>query len=430
MGSIKKHLPASSRKLEQTIMDLTRRIDSLSTEIQSIKNLMMNQREDKGIYLIAEPGYPNYGDEIIAREWLIFLAERFPNTPIYLDCICAGSASAILRGYHPNLTILDTVSRLTFDLVNEEERKNYQNLSVSELGERIIATLDDEGRAARSAAGIHILQQKVKLVHYLGGGYMNGMWRENLARLALATWAHSRGISVIGTGLGLAPLNGAELDFALEAIGAFDSVSVRDEETLGLLLDNGISSSRCQLAPDDCFVNALKGMYSSEDHYPSIMLCVQSDLVSNVDELYSHVMSQLLVWGVTRDTEIGVVECVPYTDYGVYEYLSEKGFSVRLFPAIYLIERGFPAREGQRWLSTRYHPHILASAKGCAGSYIVVDNQYYRAKHEAVVRMGSRWSESVLKKADNRFGLGFENHEAASLYSREIREHVRIAYGV
>ena len=30
-------------------------------------------RDPKAFYLIAEPGYPNYGDELIAGEWLSLL---------------------------------------------------------------------------------------------------------------------------------------------------------------------------------------------------------------------------------------------------------------------------------------------------------------------------------------------------------------------
>ena len=100
------------------------------------------------------------------------------------------------------------------------------------------------------------------------------------------------------------------------------------------------------------------------------------------------------------------MECNPRIDYPVLPYLSEHGYSnLRFFPIIDILEKGFPARAGQRWLSTRYHPHILAAAKGCSGSFISVDSGYYDVKHDAVIRMGSRWTQNLLGQPIPRLGL-------------------------
>lgn len=48
-------------------------------------------------YLIAEPGYPNYGDELIAGEWLSLLGKYYPETPVVVDCARPGPAAVILR---------------------------------------------------------------------------------------------------------------------------------------------------------------------------------------------------------------------------------------------------------------------------------------------------------------------------------------------
>lgn len=76
--------------------------------------------------------------------------------------------------------------------------------------------------------------------------------------------------------------------------------------------------------------------------------------------------------------------------------IRDHGWEPVLFPLQNLIDHGFPARSGQRWLSTRYHPHLLAAARGCSGTFIPVKPGYYDVKHAAVLRMGSRWTQTTI----------------------------------
>lgn len=129
-----------------------------------------------------------------------------------------------------------------------------------------------------------------------------------------------------------------------------------------------------------------------------------------------------------RGATIGVVECNPYVDYPIVESLESAGYHVVFFPLAFLLKDGFPARAGQRWLTTRYHPHLLAAAKGCRGSFITVGERYYAVKHQAVLRMGSHWTNSVIGSTGLRPGAGFEDAHILQEYAQQIRETADVIY--
>lgn len=368
-------------------------------------------------YLIAEPGYPNYGDELIAGEWLKYLAQRHPESPVVVDCARPGPAATILHGIHPHASFTDTLRRL-----GTENPFPYDG-PIDDIAGFVADALENDGLAPRYAMGVRMLQHRVRGIHMLGGGYMRGDWTCNLSRLAVGPFARRHGIPAAATGLGLMPLDGASLEFARQSAAQFGTFTVRDEQTLAAL------GEAAALAPDDCFVNGLDGCYMTGEALPGVMLCVQSDFVEDSERLYAYVESTLESWGVGVHDSVGVVECNPLIDRPIYDYLLAHGWSnVRFFPLAEILERGFPAAEGQRWLSTRYHPHILAAAKGCAGAFISVDAGYYDVKHAAVLRMGSHWSKAAVGGAAPQSGAGFTDPKLPERYSRQIRRSVDALY--
>lgn len=440
--NIKQFLPASSRSFHEK----TDRLIADSEAIQSTLNQVGAQQQlqiallrslaskpyvGKSFYLIGEPGYPNFGDELIAAAWLRYLAARHPEIPVYLDCARPGPAAAILRNAHPNLRVVDTISRLTIELL-DGAKAELASISSEDsapslariIGSRIEAALSNEGTAARYASGLRILNYEVRSVHYIGGGYMNGMWQHNLARLSAGATLARRGIPVFATGLGITPLSGDAIDYARGCLSAFSLVTVRDASSLSAL--NGMSN--VQLATDDCFVNGLSTCVNPTENAPDYMVCIQGDLVDNCENLHSHVISQLEKWGVDKTKPIGVVECNPYVDYAIFEQLSEAGYSPVLYPAIDLIERGLPVKQNQTWLSTRYHPHLIASAFGCSGSYIPLGNKFYEDKHRAVLQMGSHWTPSNIGAPSTQPGPGFKRSSAPEEYEMAIQESVSRFY--
>lgn len=53
---------------------------------------------------------------------------------------------------------------------------------------------------------------------------------------------------------------------------------------------------------------------------------------------------------------------------------------------------GLTPRAGQRWLSTRFHPHLIAAAAGAWGVAVPIRTGYYDTKHRSLVDLGSGWT--------------------------------------
>lgn len=392
-------------------------------------------------YVMGEAGYPNYGDELIAREWVKYLAMIDPDTPVVFDCLCAGPAAAVLYECHPRISVVDTTAQLgliAHDMLlremneqrsDDEPRASDEDLTAAQVAERITAALDAEGEAARYAAGLRIITRHSRDVHVIGGGYLNSMWEGNLARLIVPQWAQAHGIPAIVSGVGLEPLASKDYDFCANVARTITAFSCRDQPSRTDIDPDGQYTT---LAADDCFVNGLEGVYVPQDQWanlPDIMTCSQTDLVADKRVLLDAMMRILEAWHVPQGTAIGVVECIPYDSMDMLACLREHGYEPRLFPLQDLLEQGFPARPGQTWLSTRYHLHLLASAMGCKGTFIVVKPDYYGTKHEAVLRMGSRWTSYALDSVTiPQPGLGFADPNMRFTYRDRIRNQAAAIY--
>ena len=65
---------------------------------------------------------------------------------------------------------------------------------------------------------------------------------------------------------------------------------------------------------------------------------------------------------------------------------------LELVPFAAFWREGFPSSPGLRWISTRFHPHLLAAARGSQGIAIPIGSDYSRTKHHALTQLGSGWS--------------------------------------
>src|SRR5699024_5907724 len=73
----------------------------------------------------------------------------------------------------------------------------------------------------------------------------------------------------------------------------------------------------------------------------------------------------------------------------------------RFVPFQELWATGLPARPGQVWLTTRFHPHLFAAARGASGVALRSGSAYYDVKHGSLLAAGSRWT-SVPADEDPR----------------------------
>ena len=139
-------------------------LQSLHIHARKNSERVRQEQASKAFYLIAEPGYPNYGDELIAGEWLTLLGEYYPEVPVVVDCARPGPAAVILRDRHPHAIFTDTLRRL-----GTENPFPYDG-PIDDIACFVSQALDDDGVAPNYASGIRLLQHGVQSIHMLGGG--------------------------------------------------------------------------------------------------------------------------------------------------------------------------------------------------------------------------------------------------------------------
>ncbi|WP_448852596.1 polysaccharide pyruvyl transferase family protein [Corynebacterium sp. 335C] len=361
------------------------------------------------IVLVAPSGHPNFGDELIVAAWLRRLAAVRPDAEVVLDCHTPGTAAVLHRGLHPNLTVVNTLFRLAADadhdvragLVGDPPAPGPDGVpDPAELARRIAVLAAD--RAADPSLfpllGPNLaLAHRATTIHLAGGGWVTDLWPLHAGVVAAAaTVAQVAGAMLVASGQGLVP-GEALADELAPWWGRFNAVDVRDAGSEALVPPGpqlSRSGDDAWLDPGDGAGPFGPGPEAARDR--GIVVCAQSDLLAGgPDELAGHVAAALRAWGA-EGRDIAVVECVPGADAQVWERVAE------LAPELDdgclrvgfgdLWAEGLPARPGQRWLTTRYHPHLLAAARGASG--VAVDAHvggYYAAKHGAVRAAGSGW---------------------------------------
>lgn len=339
------------------------------------------------IYLVAPAGNPNYGDEFIVRAWLRHLARMQPDTEVVVDCHTPGQASVLLNRWHPRVSFVDTIWRICFDTAE---------LPAAEAAEATAMVLAEPGRLPRIASGIDLLA-RAHTVHLVGGGYINTIWPHHLSLLAAAAGAARRfGARAVATGQGLVPAGDDDQVALLRALAAdFTVFDVRDRASVEVLGADG----RYSFTGDDSWLDA-RGPEVYDLDSPAaareVMLCLQADLMESFADGQgtaglAQAVGQLIdAWGL-RGEQMAFLECIPGPDRIVYDLLAERVPEAMFVPFVDLWNRGLPARAGQRWISTRFHPHLLAAAAGASGLALSGPDDYYATKHRSLTDAGSRW---------------------------------------
>jgi Polysaccharide pyruvyl transferase len=326
-------------------------------------------------YLIGTAGHPNVGDELITRTWLRVLAERDPDTDVWLDCPNPAGAQALLAGEHPRLRCVDTVYRLCWEAPSDDPW---------DVAAFVATALDDHGQAPRWLPGLRTLAG-ARTVHLLGGGYVNDVWPRHLGLLAVLDWAARRGIRTAMTGQGLAPLAEDHATLARRLAGRIDVVDVRDRTTASLL---GRPEA---LSGDDLWLADLGSLVDRDRAQEfDAVVCVQGDLLTTEVALVERCLRHLEGWDVDPG-RTAVVECIPRVDRGVFDRLRCLLPGLRFVPWIDVLDRGFPAGPHQRWFSTRFHPHLVAAWAGARGVAVPVHPGYYDVKHASLIEAGTGW---------------------------------------
>lgn len=332
-------------------------------------------------YLVGSTGFPNYGDELVAATWLRHLAGVAPEADVWLDCPEPGNARVLLDGLHPRVRFVDTLWRLC------REARSDEPWQVAAWVQRAV---HDPGLAARWVAGIELLA-RADVVHLIGGGYVTALWPERIGLLAGAAAAVRRsGGRAVMTGQGFHPPVPGIAPLLRSLVERFDLVDVRDELSAEVAGGGPALAVTC----DDVFLRLAAGAGDLVDRtapVPEFMVCAQCDAGEiSRPRLAELVLSTLRTWEARAD-QVGFVEGIPGMDREVYTLIEHELPGARFYPFSTLWADGLPLAPHQRWLSTRFHYHLLAAAAGASGLALSVHPDYYTSKHRSLIALGSGW---------------------------------------
>ncbi|MFW0796845.1 polysaccharide pyruvyl transferase family protein [Gordonia sp. CPCC 205515] len=358
-------------------------------------------RRNEIIYLIAPSGHPNYGDELIARAWLRHLARSRPRALVVLDCHSPGQAALMLRDAHPDVVFVDTLWQLALYAATERDGDTLsEGPDPAAPWEWVARAATTFGPAPRLSEGIDVFR-RASSVHLLGGGYVNKVWPEHVSLVvAVAELARTTGVPAYASGQGLIPLVDEPARTALLAAAAeFTVFDVRDAasaEALGSLAGRRQTGDDAWLAVPE----VLRDLERTETPTPDgVTLCIQSDLTDDfaafgttgLDALTRFVGATLDAWEIPGSA-VTVVEAIPGADLEVPTRLGDRLDGATRVPFLDIWRSGLPVGRGSTWISTRFHPHLIAGAAGDSGIGVIGRPDYYATKHQSLVDAGSRWT--------------------------------------
>ncbi len=355
------HPGNSIRNLKRKLLDFNRRIHRASRE---------------RIYLVSAAGQPNYGDEFIARSWLRFLARHKPDAEVWLDCPQPGRAASLFNNEHPCLRTTGTLWELA------SQAAGGDSLSIGNHVRQKVRSY----RSPRVDIGIDILRGAGTL-HAIGGGYINDIWPSNMGVIAgLVEASKISGARLFATGMGFLPLSPVNLRYLKELLTSFTYVESRDQTSASAL--------NISLGYDDAFLGlALEQVVSREPDAPEIMILVQGDFFRDADSpwLLAKIRQFIDQHSQNGQARVGFVEAIPGKDRRYFGMLSSALTNAEFFNFKHVWTQGIPFRPGQKWLTSRFHMHLLAAAAGCPGVAISLDESYYSIKHSSLNALGTGW---------------------------------------
>ncbi|WP_264886892.1 polysaccharide pyruvyl transferase family protein [Dietzia sp. NCCP-2495] len=420
---------AAARVTDDVRLALRRRLDSARAAADARWG---RPRAESGlIYLVAPAGHPNHGDEQLLAGWLRYLRRHRPGAPVVVDCHTPGQAAVLHHGEHPDVLFTDTLWRLAAEHAGPAEPPASDRAAASvEFCRRAV---DDLGTRPVLASGINLLRG-ASVIHLIGGGYVNDQWPHHLGVVAGAGEAgRLGGASVVATGQGFAPCHDPAV--LADALRGFSLVTVRDAASRDLLSGTDVP---VRLVGDDGWL-ALSGgagfdapdhpVYSDDpDAARELVVCAQSDLVDPA--VLADALARILAAWKISGGRITVVESIPGGDRVVWDLVCARAAAARdrapgsdddntvdpadiadrvgpdplghalaeldlsqarFVPFQQVWASGLPARAGQVWLSTRFHPHLFGAARGASGLVLRGGTGYYDVKHGSLVAAGSPW---------------------------------------
>lgn len=330
------------------------------------------------VYLIGTAGNPHYGDEVITASWLRFYAERLPEAEIWLDTPRPGQTSVLHGGSHPHLRCVDTLFHACWNAPSDDPEDCVQ------FGRDVI---EQPGILAREASGFSVAR-RADLVHVLGGGYINAVWPRHLTLLSAASAIGERsGGRTVLTGAGLTPTTPPMTTALGELLSTFDLVDLRDQPSADLL---GEAVPTVSMTGDDAFLDLQRQPIDRRTRARYVVE-IQSDLIDTpLEALADQATRHLESWGATG-ADVLVLESLPPGDLAVLPLIRERFPDAGVLPFEPLWANGLPVSPKQRWVTTRFHSHLMAAASGAWGVALGASDMI-ASQHQSLLDRGSGWA--------------------------------------
>lgn len=335
-----------------------------------------NSHGDPVIYLIGSAGHPNFGDEFVTAAWLTHLARTMPNAEVWLDTPRPGPSAALHGDLHPNVQFSDTIFQIAWNAPSEKP---------ADVAAFAADVLESAELVPRDMTGIADLKD-VDVVHVLGGSYLSANWPRHAGLLATAvTMGELFGARTAISGTTLVPFSEDSGGVILDLLAKFDLVDVRDSATRSLVEP---AVAHLTMTGDDALLHP--NLTSQDRVNPALSLvCVQSDFLTvALADVADYVVRTLKEWG---SEEVLVVECLPPDDSAIRAFLEPHFAKVDLVPFSHIWRYGFPSSPRSRWLTTRYHAHLLGEANGGWGVVLPVGGDHTMGSPQDLIDAGSSW---------------------------------------
>lgn len=346
------------------------------------------------IYLITGAGEPNFGDELIALNWIRHYRAAGYAGPIFVDCKTGTGARKLHDGQKGNDGVRFGRFFKTLTMGKSAEIDGYVAAGRSMAAERLAPGAQEVHPLAE--AGFNRLEAAddpgdlsgVALVHLVGGGYVNGDWKNSFSLLGAASeLARRLGVPAVATGLGMSPLHkltGDEQEAVRGALSDFALFELRDETSARGLALNGIRSGCIEVGLDDSFLAAPMVRPLHED--PTLHVSLFGKHLEGDD---GAPLRDLVAASAAGFKRVILWQCSP-ADAGddFAKELGRRGIEARTISNRWMLYEGLPVQRSDALLTSRFHPHLLAARAGIGGIFVQY-SKFYKNKHGSVVDLGS-----------------------------------------
>lgn len=359
---------------------------------------MVNMRgQNMSVYTISAAGNANFGDEIILKLWTQAYLGLSSNVNVISDVL---SPEAVEASWYPSGSRI-TFTGLAWKIAFSHARPPWKRFVLDKcMPQAWFRDIMDPGHPAWSDGARRLLREleryclqcDVRLFHLLGGGYLTALWPCHYLLLGVACLIARRiGARVVVTGQGFMPASERHCEAIAQYSDVIDIMDCRDEPSRKMM-SAYVGDERTSLSGDDtllCF-----GKYSSSWNprvfeQRALVVSIQNDLFHGGEQLKRILASPIVKDAVVKLglNSLVFVPCMSHdiqnAGSDVWSALNMTGGTIRRFPLQDVLRNGFPYYPNGYYITSRYHPHLMASLMGGRGCAFH-DTEYYRVKHESV----------------------------------------------